>query len=155
MHMEAKAVPGRWAGIQGGMGVESVSGPPKSNHTGSSVISLYHARRASSAKLCISRTGQVRGIRSRMARCHCGDDAPKNRQSRSVNYENKAFIAYWMSRRMGTPIAATRAPTLGTMYFTLKHGCISIYLHVHSSQSLSLASSITSWISRCYGPNLG
>ena len=108
-----------------------------------------------SAKLCISRTGQASGIRSRMARCHCGDDAPKNRQSRSVNYENKAFIAYWMSRRMGTPIAATRAPTLGTMYFTLKHGCISIYLHVHSSQSLSLASSITSWISRCYGPNLG
>ena len=29
MHVEAEAVPGRWAGIQGRMGVVSVSGPPK------------------------------------------------------------------------------------------------------------------------------
>ena len=91
MHVEAKAVRGRWAGIQGGMGVESVSGPPKSDHIGSSVISLYHTRRASSAKLCISRTGQASGTRSRMARRHCGDDALKNRQSRS---SPKAYTRY-------------------------------------------------------------
>ena len=63
MHVEAKAVPGRWTGIQGRMGVVSVSGPPKSNHAGSYIISLYHARRASSVKLYALRTGRHGGQR--------------------------------------------------------------------------------------------
>ena len=79
MHVEAKAVPGRWAGIQGGMGVESVSGPPKSNHTGSSVIFLYHARRASSVKLYALRTGRNGGQREQRFTRPSLDRVPKNR----------------------------------------------------------------------------
>ena len=79
MHVEAEAVPGRWAGIQGRMGVVSVSGPPKSNHAGLSIIYLYHARRASSVKLYALRTGRHGGQREQRFTRPSLDRVPKNR----------------------------------------------------------------------------